>query len=116
MVIAAGTILHLPTPLGDACPARKIPIQSSEWKTIQGRGFLDPTSHSMKLEYRPGDCFFTDDTTLAIQMSRDTKEDQMYSGAYYRTADLMTDGDYEVNSLDWWTLVLSHNLFRFIFI
>ncbi|XP_052081925.1 uncharacterized protein LOC127719726 isoform X2 [Mytilus californianus] len=94
---AKGSILHLATPFGQACPTRPVSIvNDSNWKILQQIGFRDPEGQDWPIKMRTenvGKEIFDDE--LWIKLARDTNLNTMYSGGYYRKADYQNGGEWE---------------------
>lgn len=91
-------MLHLATPNGPACPSRSISLTNSTgWNIIVDKGFRDPDGVKWKLkhlqEYVNTDY---DNEEITIKLARDRKTNIMLSGAYWRMAELVNGGTYEV--------------------
>ncbi|KAJ8321023.1 hypothetical protein KUTeg_002610 [Tegillarca granosa] len=96
--VESGTLLHLATPNGPACPSRSISLtNSSGWNIMVDKGFRDPDGTKWKLEHLQ-EYINTDYETeeITIKLARDRKTNIMLSGAYWRMADLVNGGSYEI--------------------
>ncbi|VDI51286.1 Hypothetical predicted protein [Mytilus galloprovincialis] len=94
---ATGSILHMATPIGAACPTRLVSIvNDSNWKVLQQIGFRDPKGEDCPIKMLTenlGKEILDDE--LWIKLARDTNLDVMYSGGYYRKADYERGGEWE---------------------
>ncbi|XP_076085326.1 uncharacterized protein LOC143056125 [Mytilus galloprovincialis] len=94
---AKGSILHMASPFGMACPTRPVPIlNDTNWKILQQIGFRDPTGQNWPIKMRTeniGHEIFDDE--LWIKLARDTNLNTMYSGGYFRKADYERGGEWE---------------------
>ncbi|VDH98959.1 Hypothetical predicted protein [Mytilus galloprovincialis] len=94
---AKGSILHMATPFGAACPTRPVSIvNDTNWKVLQQIGFRDPKGEDWPIKMRKenlGKEILDDE--LWIKLARDTNLNLMYSGGYYRKADYERGGEWE---------------------
>ena len=93
-----GTLLHLPSPFGPDCPSRHISMINDEgWKKLEQIGFEDPDGTNWLLHHRKeniGELIY--DNAISIKLTKDNRREQMFTGAYYRSADILNGGAYHV--------------------
>ena len=92
-----GSFLHLPTPSGDACPANSMPFDAIGWSFLNTDRVFDTSERKLRLSYSTK-YVHVDKNELRIKVMRSPGEDLMLSGAYYRHADMLKGGKYEVRS------------------
>ncbi|ESO82597.1 hypothetical protein LOTGIDRAFT_236952 [Lottia gigantea] len=94
-----GSVLYLPSPDGPSCPSRNIKFTDSSWKRFKAEQNYDSKGNRLQLEYRDGNVLTNPDrdNELEIKLARDVKTDTMFTGGYYRDADMVNGGTYEVN-------------------
>ncbi|XP_076085507.1 uncharacterized protein LOC143056307 [Mytilus galloprovincialis] len=94
---AQGSILHMATPFGEACPTRPVSIvNDTNWNVLQQIGFRDPKGQNWPIKMRTenlGKEIYDD--LIWIKLARDTNLNIMYSGGYYRKADYERGGEWE---------------------
>ncbi|XP_038050876.1 uncharacterized protein LOC119724026 [Patiria miniata] len=90
----SGTILHLPTPVGPACPMRDIPFNDPQWSAMDFRGLWNMNRDKWDLEYQSQQVFATDES-LTLKLERDTRGPRMLSGAYVTNAQIVRSSKYE---------------------
>lgn len=96
--IFTGSLLHLASPFGPACPSRSISmVNDPKWTELQQIGLRDPSGQKWSLIHRTEnvDRLVYDDT-VTIKLGRDNHKKQMFTGALYRSADYENGGTYSV--------------------
>ncbi|CAG2210833.1 unnamed protein product [Mytilus edulis] len=95
--IAKGSLLHMATSVGQACPTRPVSIvNDTNWNVLQQIGFRDPKGQNWPIKMRTenlGKEIYDDE--IWIKLARDTNLDIMYSGGYFRKADYERGGEWE---------------------
>ncbi|XP_046574117.1 uncharacterized protein LOC124282192 [Haliotis rubra] len=91
-----GTFLHHPVTDGSPCPVRQIRFDDSEWMYLESDRNHDSNNRSLTLTYRSANVH-PESRKVDIKLARDTKADTMFSGTYFRDADLDTDGEYKLS-------------------
>ncbi|XP_046562952.1 uncharacterized protein LOC124271845 [Haliotis rubra] len=91
-----GTFLHHPVPDGSPCPVRKIRFDDSEWMYLESDRNHDSNNRSLTLTYRSANVH-PESGKVDIKLARDTKTDAMFSGSYFRDADLVNGGEYKLS-------------------
>ncbi|KAK6174798.1 hypothetical protein SNE40_013376 [Patella caerulea] len=92
-----GTILQLPTPDGLPCPTRNMLFSDPLWKRYDSKMNYDTTGTRLDLIYRSANVFTDKGRAgeLEIKLAKDVKSQTMFSGGYYRNADLINGGEYQ---------------------
>ncbi|XP_076116641.1 uncharacterized protein LOC143084119 [Mytilus galloprovincialis] len=96
---ATGSLLHLASPFGPACPSRSISmVNDPKWTELQQIGLRDPSGQKWSLIHRTEnvDRLVYDDT-VTIKLGRDNHKKQMFTGALYRSADYENGGTYSIS-------------------
>ena len=98
MIFRSGTLLHFPSPSGVPCPTRSIPFDGiGDWTALDIPFFRQPDGRVWNTRFIPEHAKVqVDANMLEIKMSRDTKHEQMLSGAFLKSADMENGGIYEV--------------------
>ncbi|XP_048258717.1 uncharacterized protein LOC124137708 isoform X1 [Haliotis rufescens] len=91
-----GTFLHHPVPDVSPCPGRRVTFDDSAWKYLESDRNYDSNNHSLTLTYRSANVH-PESGKVDIKLSRDTKTDTMFSGTYFRYADLVNGGEYKLS-------------------
>ncbi|XP_041378093.1 uncharacterized protein LOC121390363 [Gigantopelta aegis] len=90
-----GCFLHLPTPVGEACPANSMPFDADGWSFLNTDKVYETSDHKLKLSYSEK-YVYVDRDELGIKLTRSPGKDLMLSGAYYRHADMLQGGQYKL--------------------
>ncbi|XP_038050728.1 uncharacterized protein LOC119723897 [Patiria miniata] len=90
----AGTILHLPNPVGPPCPLRDIPFTDPQWSAMDFKGLWSMNRENWELEYQSQQIFASEES-LTVKMERDTQGPRMLSGAYVTNAQIVRSSEYE---------------------
>ncbi|XP_022102001.1 uncharacterized protein LOC110985344 [Acanthaster planci] len=90
----SGTILHLPNPVGPACPLRDIPFTDPQWSALDFKGLWNMNRDKWDLEYHSQQVFAANES-LTLKMERDTRGPRMLSGAYVTNAQIVRSSEYE---------------------
>ncbi|XP_048258679.1 uncharacterized protein LOC124137747 [Haliotis rufescens] len=94
--VITGTFLHHPVPDVSPCPVRQVTFDDSEWKYLESDRNYDSNNRSLTLTYRSANVH-PESGKVDIKLSRDTKTDTMFSGTYFRDADLVNGGEYKLS-------------------
>lgn len=70
---------------------------TASWNAIEIETLNDPSNIDWKIHHRSANVFkdYYNDV-VTIKLARDSKQEQVYSGAYWRTADFRDGGTYQV--------------------
>ena len=97
MVLLAGSVLHYPLYVRDPCPSRMITMVDSSWSSVDIENLNDPRDIEWKINHRAANVFLDDyNDKVTIKVARDSKEEKVYSAAFWRTADFRDGGAYQV--------------------
>ncbi|XP_033763071.1 uncharacterized protein LOC117344449 isoform X3 [Pecten maximus] len=93
-----GSFLHLASPTAENCPQRPVSVANTTgWYKMEQNGFKDPTCKEWNLVQKPGfvikDIY---DDIVTLKVARDSNEEKVNAGIYYRSADMENGGDYQV--------------------
>ena len=93
----------MPSPTEDPCPQRPGHIRNDygDWYSMDMKTMKDPHGTDWYIEHRGANIIMenlTDD--VIIKIARDSKEDKIFSAAYWRSADYENGGSYEVGTLE----------------
>ncbi|XP_067658325.1 uncharacterized protein [Haliotis asinina] len=91
-----GTFLHHPIPDSSGCPGRHVKFDDREWKFFASDSNFVGEGKSLSLTFRRENVHPKPDE-VEIKLARDTKKPRMFSGGYYRNADLMNGGVYKMS-------------------
>ncbi|XP_048250418.1 uncharacterized protein LOC124151537 [Haliotis rufescens] len=91
-----GTFLHHPIPDSSGCPGRPTKFDDRGWKFFSSDSNYVGLNKSLSLSFRRENVYPQGDE-VEIKLARDTKKPRMFSGGYYRNADLLNGGVYKMS-------------------
>lgn len=84
--------------VANSCPTRPISLVDSNWKALEIEQLEDPNNVEWKIHHREANVHIDDyRDEVTIKLARDAKAEQVYSAAYWRSADFKDGGIYEVS-------------------
>ncbi|VDI67222.1 Hypothetical predicted protein [Mytilus galloprovincialis] len=97
--IIKGSFLHYPNQVESSCPSRDISmVNDPDWGELQQVGLKDPSGKKWSLLYKKENInkdIYGD--IVSVKLARDHKNQQMFTGAYYRSASFENGGTYHVS-------------------